>query len=338
MSDQPKRRPTFTRPGLRRLPLSLLVALAAAMAATLLAPEAARADECMSPPAVSANGGPAAGGGDRLDCGGGGEQPGPQPPQPPPPPPSPGSGSGGSCSGAVVLYEHADYEGECWSFAAGQTVYVGDGANDRASSIRVAEGYVATLYEHDYFGGGSINTFTAGDPWGWASVGNDAVSSLVVQASEPDWSSYFYGNDETAEPTAWDLTQMPASGCSRVGASVARRGLRGRQWEFGLITSYCWNGSSISSIWSREVVALIDPIPFPFNLIQGWRYSPVGFQPGEPGYPSSVLRADGRFEFCGFKYGCVASYQPWVRIELRANGAALCSTSFRTSPFACKRY
>jgi hypothetical protein len=217
-------------------------------------------------------------------------------------------------------------------------VYVGDGANDRASSIRVADGYVATLYEHGYFGGGSANTSTAADAWGWASVGNDTVSSLVVQSAEPDWNSYFYGNDETAEPTAWDLTQMPASGCSRVGASVARRGLRGRQWEFGLVTRYCWNGSTISSIWSREVVAVIDPIPFPFNLIQGWRYSPVSFQPGEPGYPSAVLRADGRFDFCGFRYGCVAGYQPWVRIELRANGAAFCSTSFRTSPFACKRY
>jgi hypothetical protein len=216
-------------------------------------------------------------------------------------------------------------------------VYVGDAANDRASSIWVADGYVATLYRDAYFGGGSDNTATSADPWGWANVGNDTVSSLVVQPSEPDW-SYYDGSDETQEPTGYASTLVATSGCARVGASVARRGARGRQWEYGLVTSFCWNGSVVSSIYSREVVAVIDPIPFPLNLIQGWHYSPVNDQPGEPGYASAVLRADGRFEFCGFKYGCITSYQPWIRIELRGNGTAYCSTSTHNSLYACKRY
>lgn len=86
------------------------------------------------------------------------------------------------------------------------------------------------------------------------------------------------------------------------------------------------------------MIAIIDPIPFPFNLIQGWRYSPVNWQPGEPGHASTTLRADGRFDFCGFKYGCITTSQPWVRVELRSDGRAVCSTSARTSLSACQRF
>ena len=57
-------------------------------------------------------------------------------------------GGSASCSGAVILYEHTNFQGRCWGFPAGQTDYVGDAANDQASSIWVADGYVATIYLH----------------------------------------------------------------------------------------------------------------------------------------------------------------------------------------------
>src|SRR5688572_2740448 len=132
MSIQPTCEPTphRRRAACTLLSLSMLVAVSAF---ALLSPGDARSDECL---------------GNDPACGGGQPPPPPPPPPaPPPPPPPPGEGGGDatSCSGAVVLYEHANYQGQCWGFPAGQTDYVGDGANERASSIWVADGYVATL-------------------------------------------------------------------------------------------------------------------------------------------------------------------------------------------------
>lgn len=337
MSDHLTRDPTPTRRRVGRILLSFLLLAAAAALVALLSPDVARTDTCMAEPtSMSAGDDWPTGGADEPSCGG--ELP---PPPPPPPPGDDGGGGGGggggsSCSGAVILYQHANYEGECWGFPAGETAYVGDAANDQASSIWVADGYVATIFQDGWFGGGYDNTVTAPDPWGWGSVGNDGVSSLVVQLSEPD-ASYYAGVSETEEPTAYDSTQLAASGCAKVGASVERRSPYRRQWRYALLTRFCWNGIEITAVWEREIAVTIDPIPFPLSLIQGWRHTPVSFQPGESDYPSTVLRADARFEYCGFKYGCITSYEPWVRIELRANGQALCSLNVRTQPFPCAR-
>ena len=272
-----------------------------------------------------------------MDCGGGGGRPSPPPPPPPPPPPQGGGGGSASCSGAVVLYEHTNFQGRCWGFPAGQTDWIGDAANDQASSIWVADGYVATIFLHAWFGGPSHNTHTTSDPWSWADIGNDNVSSLVVQSAEPDWNCY-YGNEETQGPTAWGSV---SDACERLLQSRRKRYPTWPPWKaMGVRARHellLERQHRVVDLVARGR-GLVDPIPFPLNLIQGWRYSPVSFQPGEAGYPSAVLRADGKFEFCGFKYGCITSSQPWVRIELRANGSALCSTNYRTSPFACKRY
>lgn len=328
MSEQPTHQPTPARRGMRRLLLSLLVLVAVVAAAALLSPEAARADECMggeSPPSV----------GDGLDCGGGGEEP-------PPAPPGEGGrggggGGGGWCNGVVVLYEHTNFGGRCWAFSAGETGWVGGDANDQASSIWVADGYVATIFLHAWFDGAAHNTDTTQHPWGWADIGNDNVSSLVVQPSEPEW-SYYWGDSETTEPDdANALVAVAASGCAKVGAAVAHRNLYRRLWRFALLTRFCWNGSSVNAVWEREVAVDIDPVAFPLSLIQGWRYTPVAFERGEAGYSSTVLRADGRFDYCGFRYGCITTQQPWVRIELYANGRAVCMTSVRGQALSCER-
>jgi hypothetical protein len=148
----------------------------------------------------------------------------------------------------VILYEHTNLEGRCWGFAAGETGWVGDAANDQASSVWVSEGYVVTLFLHAWFDGPAHSTLTMFEPWGWVDIGNDNVSSLVVQPSEPV-RSYYGGEDATAESAAYDLTSLPASGCGRVGASVARRGAGGRQWEYGLVASFCWNGTTVTAVW-----------------------------------------------------------------------------------------
>lgn len=323
MSEQPTREPIPPRRRARHVLTPLLGLAAVAAFIILLSPGVARTDECLRDPTT----------GYQPTCGG----PGPVPTPTPQPPPSQGGGTG-SCSGVVVLYEDAYHRGQCWGFSAGQIAYVGDAANDRASSIWVADGYVATLFTEASFGGRSYNTGTSAEPWGWTGVGNDSVSSLVVQFSQLD-STYYKGNSETLAPeqTGVSSTAPAASGCAKVGAGVTHRNVYRRLWRFALLTRFCWNGLTVTSIWEREVVVEIDPIPFPFRLIQGWRYTPLAFQQGEPGHASTVVRADGRFDFCGFRYGCVTTEEPWVRIELYRTGKALCMTSPRTQAFTCER-
>jgi hypothetical protein len=249
---------------------------------------------------------------------------------PPPPPPPPGCAS----SAPVILFEHVDFGGACWGFWPGSHASVGD-ANDKASSIRVAAGYVVSLFQHPDFGGSWHNTETSSSPWGWSSVGNDSVSSLVVQSSGPD--PTWYEGDELGAPEG--IGSSPAaSGCARVGDSVKFRTSSGRiAWVYALRVSFCWDGAAITSIWARDVVADIPPLPFPYNLIAGWNHTPLEFVPGEPGHVSTNLRARAKFEFCGFRYGCLNPRHPWIAIELRGSGSALCTSSVARSPRACIR-
>jgi hypothetical protein len=249
------------------------------------------------------------------------------PPTTSPPPPS-------ACSGTVVLYEHVGYGGRCWSFGVGQHASIGD-ANDQVSSIRVAGGYVATLFPHASFVGAAFNTETTDAPWGWTGIGNDTLSSLVVQALPPN-TSYSNGYDQ-AEPVNTAFYGSGTTGCARVGDGVLYRNSIRVHWKFNLLVSFCWDGAKVTSLYSREVAADLPPLPFPVGLVQSWNYALVDFQQGAPGYASAVLRATGRFEFCGYKIACLNTRYPWVRIELRANGTATCTNSVNGSAHACYR-
>ena len=82
-------------------------------------------------------------------------------------------------------------------------------------------------------------------------------------------------------PVRWSLTGLPVAGPA-VGSTVE-----------GVAYGVPYGLEAYRILVHGEgVIAVIDPIPFPFSLIQGWRYAQVGFQPGEPDYPSAVLRAD----------------------------------------------
>jgi hypothetical protein len=247
------------------------------------------------------------------------------------PPPPPG---GCSSTAPVILYEHVDFGGACWGFSPGSHSWVGDGANDKASSIRVAAGYVVSLFEHGEFGGSWHNTETSASPWGWSNVGNDNVSSLVVQASEPDPS--FYEGEEVTTPDGIGFPYA-TTGCARVGDAVNYKRFDRTFWTYALRVSFCWNGTTITSLWARDVVVDIKPLPFPANLIASWTYTPVEFVPGEPDHTSTNLRTAGKFEYCGFRYGCLNPRHPWVAIELRASGSATCTSSVARNPRVCPR-
>jgi hypothetical protein len=257
-----------------------------------------------------------------------------------------GGGGGSSCSGVVILYEHIDYGGRCWGFSEGQYSYLGE-ASDQASSVQVADGYVVTLFADGDYAGWSHNSETDPSPWGWNGIGNDNVSSIAVaKAAEAD---YYDGSDATDDSafvpsstkTASTKTASTeaASSCARVGDAVVRNStISGRrQWRYGLAVSFCWSGGTITKVENREIIAEVRTAPFPFNVAQGWRYSPNDFQPGENSGTQVILRATGTFDFCTFKYGCILTRQPWVRIDLRGSGDAYCTSSARTSSHACQR-
>jgi hypothetical protein len=247
-----------------------------------------------------------------------------------PPPPSPPS-----CVGTVVLYEYVNFGGRCWSFGVGETAYVGD-ANDQASSIKVASGYTATLFTEANYGGGWTNTVTSGDPSGWSGVGNDSVSSLVVQPTAPD-GNYDLGSQVQTE-TFPERFLLVSNGCARVGDGLGWKSLvRSREWTLALRVSFCWNEKKITKLWAREVVAATNRLPFPLYYVQGWESS-FNLQAGEEGYASTVLRVDASFKLCAFKYGCLAPHQPWIRIALSRGGAAICTTSQEPTAHNCARW
>jgi hypothetical protein len=249
----------------------------------------------------------------------------------PPPPPE-----GCTSNAPVILYEHVDFGGACWGFESGSHTWVGDHANDRASSIRVAAGYVVSLFAHADFAGSWHNTETSASPWNWSNVGNDSVSSLVVQTSAPD--PNHYEGDELTEPSGIGSSIAP-TGCARVGDAV-RFKTRDRTrtlWSYALRASFCWNGMTITSLWGRDVVVDIPPLPFPFNLISSWTYTHGSFLEGEAGHPSTTLRVTGKFEYCSFHYGCANARHPWIAMELRGSGSAMCTSSVARTPRACFR-
>lgn len=92
------------------------------------------------------------------------------------------SGNGGSTTGLVTVYEHCNYGG--WSAGYNLGSYDGNvmtsmGArNDAISSIKVAAGYEAVLYEHWDFSGASV--VVSGDN-ACLSNFNDKASSLLVR-------------------------------------------------------------------------------------------------------------------------------------------------------------
>jgi hypothetical protein len=256
-----------------------------------------------------------------------GDPPDDEPPPPPPP-------AGCTSTAPVILYEHVDFGGACWGYGPGSHSWVGDHANDKASSIRVAAGYVVSLFQHPDFGGSWHNTETSASPWGWSNVGNDTVSSLVVQTSAAD--PNLYEGAEVNDPN--DIGYSTASsGCARVGDAVRFKRFERTLWTYALRASFCWNGMTITNLWARDIVPDINPLPFPSSLIASWHYTPLEFIPGESGHSSTVLRATGKFEFCGFKYGCLNARHPWISIELRGSGAAICTSSVARTPRPCFR-
>jgi hypothetical protein len=85
----------------------------------------------------------------------------------------------------VILFEHDNYNGAQETFMADdpdlRNNVIG---NDKASSIKVPAGCVATLYEHINYQGKS-ETFRGNDNWlGDNTIGNDSVSSIKVKCGK----------------------------------------------------------------------------------------------------------------------------------------------------------
>jgi hypothetical protein len=235
----------------------------------------------------------------------------------------------------VILYEHVGFAGRCWGFVPGSHSYVGDAANNQASSVRVATGYVATLYKRSNFEAayGWHNTETTDNPWGWTNVGNDAVSSLVVQVA-PD-STYFDG--VSGEGDWVGEAASLASRCARVGDGVKHQRPGRVHWRFNFRVRFCWSGTKVTDVWDHDREALVTPLPWPASLVQGWTYQPSELATATAGYAITTAYGRGVFEFCTWKQACLSRREPWVRITLRGDGSASCESSVRVASHPCFR-
>ena len=247
------------------------------------------------------------------------------PPPPPPPPPS--------CSGIVILYDGPDFTGTCWSYGVGERSTLGD-ADNRASSIKVAEGYVATLFPQTSFAGTWANTVTAANASGWSGVGDNNASSLVVQQEQAPEQLV---QSTLVSPPAESRTSYP-NRCWNVWDGFSTYSQYGRRaFTYKLSTNFCKVNRKITFVGSREITVDIPPFPFPLNLINQWRYSQSFFQEGEAGVSSTILKVQGVFDLCVFRYGCALAYTEWIKIELYGDGRAICTNSENQTPRNCAR-
>ena len=99
------------------------------------------------------------------------------PPPPPPPPPAP-------LAMGVRLCADLDYEGRCETFTADAADLSGtEIGDDQASSIRVAPGWTASVYELPDFGGRCETLNVSNPDLRLSFIGNDSVSAIRVGAA-----------------------------------------------------------------------------------------------------------------------------------------------------------
>jgi hypothetical protein len=110
-----------------------------------------------------------------------------------------------------------------------------------------------------------------------------------------------------------------------------------RAFTYKLSTNFCKVNRKITFVGSREITVDIPPFPFPLNLINQWRYSQSFFQEGEAGVSSTILKVQGVFDLCVFRYGCALAYTEWIKIELYGDGRAICTNSENQTPRNCAR-
>jgi len=234
----------------------------------------------------------------------------------------------------VALYELPNYGGRCWSFGVGEFSSL-QTADNVASSIRVADGYAATLFSETGFAGAFDNTGDAADASGWSGVGDDNTSSLVVQ-STATYGEFDQGNYTShAFPAAYSV-EKAHTGCKQVAdavdfwSTIRNR----REWYVLLTLKFCWDGHTVTRIYESEADVWTAPVPWPLSYVASWQSSFVK-QQDAAGSPSALTRVDAAIAFCGFHYGCPRTHHPYVKIVVTAKGRATCYTSFRSSAHAC---
>lgn len=129
----------------------------------------------------------------------------------------------------------------------------------------------------------------------------------------------------------------PGIGCAHVGDAVAYSRPGRWLWKWGVEVVFCWNGAKVTSLYSHNTQIQMNQPPWPFSIAQKWQGSANFTLAGAPGNYSTIVRADAKFEFCTFKYGCMPPQQPYVRIMLAANGSATCSTNTQPYGHPCYR-
>jgi hypothetical protein len=142
-------------------------------------------------------------------------------------------GDDGGAPGIVQLFQHCDFGGWTASFGAtgnvsrSQIVSAGGLDND-ASSMKIASGFRATLFDGDGQSGGSI-VLTSDTPCFVASNFNDVLSSMRIESVAGEGGVVFFQHDsfggdagQALAPGDYTLAQLQASGVQNDWASSVK--------------------------------------------------------------------------------------------------------------------
>jgi hypothetical protein len=127
----------------------------------------------------------------------------------------------------------------------------------------------------------------------------------------------------TAEPGYWQRQDAPTrtgARCRRysAGVKVENRFSHRRYFSYYHRAEACYKDGRITEVLDQRAWGTSRwPWQFSGNL-------PGGVGHGQPGQPTVNFDAQGKFDACVFRWGCLNSWQPTIHILVRADGSAVC--------------
>lgn len=201
-----------------------------------------------------------------------------------------------AANGPVCLYKNTDFAGtpNCKS---ADTPKLKDTWNDKTSSVKVAAGYEATLFENKQYGGRSLTLKVHTASLAGASF-NDITSSLKVvkKCDAVSWQegvNYWLGNVVRYEPNGqyYKVINVTANGTDGTNPTIST-------WYWAPTT--CGDGGDSGKTaggyyvnWTPSPIRLRD-LPLNYNLVYLFHAVPVGGPPGTTGAVTYSPPGDGR--------------------------------------------
>lgn len=201
-----------------------------------------------------------------------------------------------AANGPVCLYKGANYAGSP-NCKSADTPKLKDTWNDQASSVKVAAGYEATLYENKQYGGRSLTLKVHTASLASANFDNITTSLKVVKKCDAvSWKegvNYWLGDVVRYEPNGqyYKVINVTANGTDGTNPTIST-------WYWAPTT--CGGGGDSGKLtggyyvnWTPAPLRLRD-LPLNYNLVYLFHAVPVGGPPGTTGAVTYSPPGDGR--------------------------------------------